>query len=112
MDRPLLTCDDVEALLAAGEADVVGDEGRVGVRLHAGVARLPQLQPPRLLRRQEAGPDVGHGRRDRRRRKAHHRVQLGRGVAQRLQGVHVAWTHTDTQGNTRTHNKNHTGKIP
>lgn len=88
--KSLLTCDDVEALLSARETDVVGDEGGVCIRLHAGVARLPQLQPSGLVGRQEAGPDIWHWRQDGCHRQAHHGVQLGRGIAQHLQGVHVA----------------------
>ena len=87
------TCDDVEALLPLGEGDVVGDEGGVGVRLHAGVSGLEELQTPAAVGPllQELGPDEGHRRRDGRHGEADHRVQLGHHVAQSLQRVHVAW---------------------
>lgn len=84
------TCYDVEAALSMGEADVVGDEGGVGVRLHAGVPGLQQLQAPTAVL-QQARADVGHRGRDGRHGEAHHRVQLRDHVAQRLEGVHVAW---------------------
>lgn len=41
-----LTCDDVEALLSLHEGDVVGYEGGVCVRLHAGMSGLQQLHAP------------------------------------------------------------------
>lgn len=86
----LLTCDDVEALLSLDEGHVVGDEGRVGVGLHAGVTSLQQLHPPDAVG-QEAGPHVRHGGGDRGHGKADHGVQLGDDITQRLEGVHVAW---------------------
>lgn len=86
----MITCDDVEALFPLHEGHVVGDEGRVSVGLHAGVARLHQLHPPGTIS-QEAGPHVRHWGRDRGHCEADHGVQLGDDVTQSLEGVHVAW---------------------
>lgn len=85
----MVTCDDVEALLLLDEGDVVGYEGGVGVRLHAGVPGLQQLHPPGAVG-QQAGSDVGDGCGNGRHGEARHGVQLRYHVAQRLEGIHVA----------------------
>ena len=85
-----LTCNNVKALLSLDEGDVVGYEGRVCVRLQAGMSGLQQLQTPAAFV-QEAGPDVRHGSRDGRDGETRHGVQLRYHVAQHLEGIHVTW---------------------
>lgn len=85
------TCYNIEALLPLDEADVVGYEGGVRVRLHAGMSGLQQLQTPAAVV-QQSGPDVRNRSGHRRHGEARHRVELRDDVTQRLKGIHVTWS--------------------
>lgn len=84
------TCNNIEAPLPLDKADIVGYEGSVCVRLHAGMSGLQQLHAPAAVSH-DTGPDVRHGSRDGRHCKTRHCVQLCYHLAQRLQGVHITW---------------------
>lgn len=86
-----VTSDNIEALLSLDEWDVIGYEGGVGIRLHAGMSGLPQLHTPGAVW-QQVRSDIGHGSRNRRHCKTRHRIQLRYHTAQRLQGVHITWS--------------------
>lgn len=86
----LVTCYNIEALLRLDEGDVIGYEGSVCIRLHAGMSGLQQLHAPAAAGR-DARPNVRHRSGDGRHGEAHHCVQLCYDIAQRLKGVYVTW---------------------
>lgn len=70
-----ITCDNIEAFLSLDEGDVIGYEGGVGIRLHAGMSGLLQLHTPGAVC-QQARSDIGHRSRNGRHCKTRHHVQL------------------------------------
>lgn len=86
-----VTCDNIEALLSLDEGDVIGYEGGVCIRLHAGMSGLLQLHTPGAVR-QQARSNIRHRSRNGHHSETRHRVQLRYHVAQRLEGIHVTWS--------------------